>query len=192
MGHLDTHQPLLASWTKPNFVWLQWFPQAHYAAWWCSKNKSTTRRLPVMLTSRTSFFNQIKESYGKQALQAARHYLKTSIKLARLQQHTTFNRKCRHYRLLPNCLHIKPLVRTAKGHKIATSTSQKFLGAQIQESYRKMHVVKQDLFFERCQLEFALQRRHFQLLEEYHLDQTQFESDTSWNTRQRKFNALLN
>ena len=143
-----------------------------------------------MLPSQTSFFNQIKESYGKQTLQAARHYLKTSIQLARLQQRITFNRKCRHYRLLPKCLYVKPLVRIAKGHKIATSTSQKFLGAQIQESYRKMHVVKQDLFFERCQLEFALQRRHFQLLEEYHLDQTQFESDTSRNTQQRKFDAL--
>ena len=114
-----------------------------------------------MQPSRTSFFNKIKASYGKQILLAARYYIKTSTKIARLQQHTAFNRRCRRYRLLPRCLYVKPLVRTAEGHKIAESTAHKFLGARIQDCYCKTCQLENDLFFQRHELEFALQPQHF-------------------------------
>ena len=100
-----------------------------------------------MQPSWTSFFNKIKESYGKQILLAARYYLKTSTKIARLQQHTTFNRRCRRYRLLPRCLYVKPLVRTTEGQKIAECTAHKFLGVRIQDCYRKTRQLENNLFF---------------------------------------------
>ena len=82
---------------------------------------------------------------------------KTSTKIARLQQHTAFNRRCRRYRLHPRCLRVKPLVRTAEGHKIAESASPKFLAARIQDCYHKTRQLEHDLFFQKRQVEFALQ-----------------------------------
>ena len=144
-----------------------------------------------MQPSRTSFFNNMKESYGKQILLAARYYLKTSTKIARLQQHTAFNRRCRHYRLLPRCLRVKLLVRTAEGYKIAGSASPKFLAARIQDCYYKTRQLEHDLFFQKRQLEFALQPEHFQVLEQFRLSQSQFETDTARDRQKCKFDALL-
>ena len=117
----------------------------------------------------------MEESYGKQILLAARYYLKTSTKIARLQQHTAFNRRCRHYRL-PRCLRVKLLVRTAEGHKIAESASPKFLAARIQDCYHKTRQLEHDLFLQKRQLEFALQPEQFQVLEQFWLSQSQFET----------------
>ena len=63
--------------------------------------------------------------------------------------------------------------------KIAESTAHKFLGARIQDCYRKTCQLENDVFFQRRQLEFALHPQHFQVLEEFCLSQCQFESDTA-------------
>ena len=75
--------------------------------------------------------------------------------------------------------------------KIAESTAHKFLGARIQDCYRKTCQLENDVFFQRRQLEFALQPQHFQALEEFRLNQSQFESDTAKNRQKLKFDALL-
>lgn len=95
---------------------------------------------------------------------AEHHYFKTSTKIARLQQHTTFNRRCRHYWLLPMCL-------------------------SNLDCYHNTCQLEHDLFFQQCQLQFVLWPQHFQLLEEFL--QSQFGSDTARNQQLLKLNALL-
>ena len=75
--------------------------------------------------------------------------------------------------------------------KIAESTAHRFLGARIQDCYRKTRQLENDFFFHRRQLEFALQPQHFQDLEEFCLSQSQFESDTARDRQKLKFDALL-
>ena len=82
------------------------------------------------------------------------YYIKTSTKFSKDQQHTTFNRRCRERHVVSKYLRVKPLVRTSEGHQIAHNGSRHFLGACIQECYRKICHLETDLYYQRRQLEF--------------------------------------
>ena len=88
-------------------------------------------------------------------------------------------------------LQVKPLVKTAEGHRIARNTSQCFLGARIQECYRKNKQLETDLYFQRRQLEYALSQDLFQHVEDHCLRQTQRESQKAKDTQIKKFDNLL-
>lgn len=124
-------------------------------------------------------------------LQATRYYVKTSTKLSKYKQHTTFNRRCRERHVLPKCLRVKPLVRTAEGHQIAHNASRHFLGARIQECYRKIRHLETDLYFQRRQLEFSLQPDHLQELEHHHTHISDRESQKFKSTQIHKFDNLI-
>ena len=132
--------------------------------------------------SRSTIFALIRDCYGVQTLQAARYYVKTSTKIAKHQQHTAFNRRCRLYNVIPRCLQVKPLVRTAEGYRIAYNASRHFLGARIQGCHKETHNLGNDLYFQRTQLEFTLQPDHFQELEEHRVSLTNHVNQKSKST----------
>ena len=119
------------------------------------------------------------------------YYIKTSTKLSKYQQHTTFNRRCRERHVLPKYLRVKPLVRTSEGHRITHNGSRHFLGACIQECYRKICHLEKDLYYQRRQLELSLQPDHFQELECQRTHISDRENQKFKSTQIRKFDNLI-
>ena len=106
--------------------------------------------------SQAKVFSAIRSTYGKQVLQSVRTYIQTGTKLVRQRQQLTFNMRCKCLQLILSSLHVKALVKTPEGYKIARTTSYCFLCARIGEKIRNIKTLQHSMFFQNRQLEFEL------------------------------------
>ena len=133
----------------------------------------------------------IKKLYGVEVLQAARRYILTAKKIACLGQHLAFNWRCQRYHVLPGYLHLKFLVPSAEGYKIAHSTGFKYLSARVRLDRQKLRALRHDHYFQLWELRHILSPSHLTSLQKY-CDMTKNKTTNSWKERhKKKFDKLL-
>lgn len=120
-----------------------------------------------------------------------RLYLRTSLKIVRHRQHIAFNTRCKRYDIIPRSLQVKPLVSMLDGRRIARRASFQFLSAIIDEGYRTLWKLEQDLRLQKSQLPDTLQPQHLRSLEELR-ESAEFKEKSKVKERhKRKFDTLL-
>ena len=67
-------------------------------------------------SSQLRLFSTIKTQYGMKTSQLVHSYTRTVCKLARRKEQLTFNIRCKHMKLIPPSLVVKPLVKTPEGY----------------------------------------------------------------------------
>ena len=141
--------------------------------------------------SHAGLFKIIRENCNHRSLAAARYYVKTSRRITVQKQHLNFNLRSKRYALIPNSIRVRPLVDSYEGHRIAERASRQFLAARVTQNHRAIRHLETDAYFQRLQLEFALQPSHFCALEKL-VDRARSLEQTKCKERQkRKFDSLL-
>ena len=140
--------------------------------------------------SHAGLYSNISESYNSSMLTATRRYVATAKKLARWEQHLTFNHRCKQYNIIPKSLKVRPLVDNQKGRQTACQASRQFLAARISKTASTISHLKHDMFFQKRQLEHALHPSHFEALEHLSNNTRVRESEIRKSNQKKKFDRL--
>ena len=77
--------------------------------------------------------------------------------LADYEQHLTFNYKCKNYKVFPASLHVKPLVNTRYGKKIAREASLRYVHARVLENHSSLARIRKEILSLKNDLRCTLQ-----------------------------------
>ena len=84
-----------------------------------------------------SFKEELRLTYGSEALGLVRTYRRCCEKLARCKNHVIFNLRCKGERFVPPSLRVKNLTYTKRGQAIAERAGRAFLLDRVDENIRK-------------------------------------------------------
>ena len=146
----------------------------------------------MSLPSHKGLFKIIRENYGELVMISCRRYINIGMKIIKQKEHIiAFNSRCKRYKVIPKSLHVKALVNTEHGKRIASNTSRQFLTARIEGCYRLVRGFELELFFQERNLSYTLSPDDFQALKSLRLSAQNDTKDKTKSRQKTKFDKLF-
>ena len=100
-------------------------------------------------------FREFRRRYGHLVLILIRRFVATYAKIARQRCHLYFNHRCKEYGVITKSLHVRPIIRSSKGFRLARKQSFQNLNLRISTNH---DIIAQQL---RCMVLLACQLVQF-------------------------------